>query len=316
MIVTACVLAVISALALAAGTHLQHRGVSAAMGKTSAGGTAPSLRACLRTPVWLSGTGAVVVATLLNVLALAMAPVALVQPLGVLSLVAAAVISTRTSGLRVRGPLLAGILTCVTGVIVFVSGSATVARTAPLPDDAAWALAGLLACAALAAGVVLMTRAGHLVRVAGSGVLFGLVAVSVHAVAPVLGRRFLGLSSSGAAPAPGLTATLVLVILLAIVAGLGSWMVQTAYASGPPETVLAGLTVLDPMIAVVVGAVVLHEYTLPAPGITLMLTASATAAVLGILTVVRNHPGVQGTQRNVPLAEHRTHDVTTQIARG
>ncbi len=39
--------------------------------------------------------------------------------------------------------------------------------------------------------------------------------------------------------------------LLAILAagGLGSWFVQSAYSGGPPDLVIAGLTVIDPMTA-------------------------------------------------------------------
>jgi drug/metabolite transporter (DMT)-like permease len=219
-----------------------------------------------------------------------MAPVALIQPLGVLSLVCAALISTRTSRLRVRGRLLAGIATCVVGVLVFVGGSATVARTGALHDGAGVGLLVLLAVAAVAAGVVLATRAGHVARVTVSGVLFGMVAVSVHAVAPIIAGALFGLP--GASSGPRLTVLITVVLLVGVVAALGSWLVQTAYASGPPETVLAGLTVLDPMVAVLVGAVVLHEYTLPSPIITVLLALSALAAVAGIATVVRHHPGV------------------------
>ncbi|MGO1318655.1 MAG: DMT family transporter [Galactobacter sp.] len=316
MIVSACLLALISAAALAVGTHLQHRGVALAMAAASEPGrpkTAVSLGSCLRTPLWLLGTAVVVTATVLNVVALAMAPVALVQPLGVFSLVVAAVISARTFGLRVPGPLLAGILACVVGVGVFVAGSSTVVRVVPMSSDTAWGLAGLLACALLAAALVLFTRAGHLLRVVVSGVLFGMVAVSVHSVAPILARLVFGQrpdgsasagsSSAGAASAgteslaagfqpPGLTVMVILVALICAVTAVGAWLVQTAYASGPPETVLAGLTVLDPLVAVLVGATLLHEYALPSPAVTVMLVAAAVVAVIGIVTVVRHHPGV------------------------
>jgi drug/metabolite transporter (DMT)-like permease len=334
MIVTACLLAVISAVALAVGTHLQHRGVAlAAHGSApdehSGTGRVPSFLACLRTPVWVLGAGSVVIATVLNVLALAMAPVALVQPMGVISLVVAAIISTRSSGLRFRGPLLAGIVACVAGIVVFVVGSSTVSRHGTLSDDAAWALAGLLAFAAVAAAVVLGRRRGHLIRVAVSGVAFGLVAVSVHAVAPVLGRTLLHLPLPGTGTVPGLPVTVLLVALIAVLAATGSWLVQTAYASGPPETVLAGLTVLDPMIAVLVGAALLHEYTLPAPTITLLLVVSAVVATVGIGTVVRHHPGVVGHRSGMTApptsadrapdgfhAHPQAHDETARIARG
>ena len=43
-------------------------------------------------------------------------------------------------------------------------------------------------------------------------------------------------------------------------AGLGGfYLVQTAYAVGPPDLVIAGLTVVDPIVAVGIGVIVLGE---------------------------------------------------------
>ena len=40
---------------------------------------------------------------------------------------------------------------------------------------------------------------------------------------------------------------------------VGGWLVQQAFASGPPEVVIACLTVVDPIVAVLLGAVLLGE---------------------------------------------------------
>ena len=49
------------------------------------------------------------------------------------------------------------------------------------------------------------------------------------------------------------------VVALIAAALLGSYFVQSAYSHGPPDLVVAGLTVIDPLVAVTVGIVVLGE---------------------------------------------------------
>lgn len=328
MIIQAMFLAGSGACALAVGTHLQHRGVVLAAnrdtgpGAAAHPGRAPHLKDCLRTPTWLFGLLMVLVATVMNMVALALAPVALVQPLGVVSLICAALISTRTLGLRMTPGLVLGILACMIGVVGFVTTSAVHAHAALLTDATAWGLAVLLGAAVVTGLVVLKLRAGHLVSVAVSGVLFGLVAVSVHLVLPVIARGLFDIAGPGTATAPSLVVVVVLILLLAGVAGLGSWLVQTAYASGPPETVLAGLTVLDPMIAVLVGATVLGEYGGAGAALVAAMTGSVLLAVAGIVLVVRHHPGLGMPDSAVPHPADptpggdgpRAH--TTQPARG
>ena len=98
------------------------------------------------------------------------------------------------------------------------------------------------------------SRAGHLARVAAAGIVFGCVASGAHVAA----ARFL---AGEGLPLP----VWIVIAALAPASAVGVWLVQTAYASGSAATVLAGLTVIDPIAAVTVGTVVLGEYgTLPA----------------------------------------------------
>jgi ABC-type nitrate/sulfonate/bicarbonate transport system permease component len=53
--------------------------------------------------------------------------------------------------------------------------------------------------------------------------------------------------------------TLLCLIALVAAVALGGWFVQNAYAKGPPDLVIAGLTVIDPMVAVTIAIVVLGE---------------------------------------------------------
>lgn len=67
------------------------------------------------------------------------------------------------------------------------------------------------------------------------------------------------------------------------------YLVQNAYAMGPPDLVVAGLTVVDPMVGVTIGIVVLGEAAgAPIWSIPLFVLAGA-AAVTGVLQLAR-HP--------------------------
>jgi hypothetical protein len=53
--------------------------------------------------------------------------------------------------------------------------------------------------------------------------------------------------------------TIVCIVALLTGTAIGAYFVQTAYASGPPDLVIAGLTVIDPIVAIVIGLAVLRE---------------------------------------------------------
>lgn len=309
-------IAVVAALCLALGAHLQHRAVAGDTASpsvmTGAGPPSPRrLMRLLRSPLWVLGLGLLTLETGLNMVALGMAPVALVQPIGTLSLVAAVILGNRASR-PVRSPdrrtsedgrvlssssrhvlsnprVLGGIgLTLLsTGLFVGIS-----AQWSTAPEAAASELVTLtfllLGVAGLGA-VVAMSAVGHAARVVAAGVLFGLVAAGAHALLHAFAGSASGLSAMLDSVAP-----VHVVLLIGLLAGsvVGFWIVQTAYASGPPETVLAGLTVMDPLTAVLVGAAVLGEGTAMPLLVVLLLLLTGTAAVAGVLVLVRVHPSV------------------------
>lgn len=294
MFIIPVLLAVVGAVGLAAGTHLQHRVVRTGASRA------------WRQPRWLLGGAVIAAATALNVVALGLAPVSIVQPIGALALIVAVVISARSSGLRITAGLAAGIVLTVLAVAAFVAVSAGHARDAQPTEERMLQLAALL-CGCIAFGLLLAaSRVGHHARVAAAGVVYGAVASAMHvvAVAGVAALRRLGADGAdGADRAPHGALILLLLGLLLAAALAGLWLVQTAYASGPPETVLAGLTVLDPLVAVGIGMLLLGEYApLPPPAIA-GIAVSGAAAAAGIVLIARHHPEL--TDPAAPVAPHR-----------
>ena len=288
----AIVVALAAAGCLALGTHAQHRAVASG---------ATTLRSFSRSPLWLAGMGLLVLETVLNILALGLAPVALIQPLGALSLVAIVLLGLREGRAQhFTRRVVAGIVLTIASVGLFVGLSAPWSTPPEAAPARVLLLAFLLVSFSVLAGAVAVSALGHLVRILCGGAVFGAVAASAHVLIHDVRAALPG--------APDLShamSTVHWVLLGAMVAGslTGMWVIQTAYRSGPPETVLAGLTVIDPLVAVGIGTFLLGEYShLPIPVLGVLLLTAATA-VVGVCLLVRAHPAVEQSVTGPPLRD-------------
>ena len=140
-----------------------------------------------------------------------------------------------------------------------------------------------LACTAVAlVGILTIRHPRQLLLISGAGVLFAFCATNMHVVSShIVATGFV----EGLASLPWLNA-----IALAASGLVGSWLVQSSYSAGPPEMVIAGLTVIDPIIAVVLGATLLGE---AADAAVLPLLGMALFGVLACAAVVvlsKHHP--------------------------
>jgi uncharacterized membrane protein len=93
--------------------------------------------------------------------------------------------------------------------------------------------------------------------------------------------------------------------LLGVAVALGGWFVQNAYSSGPPDLVIAGLTVIDPMIAVLIAAIVLGEAKTANVLTVIIFLVCAIAAILGVLLLSQFHPQVLLAKRKAALWSRR-----------
>lgn len=254
--------------------------------------------AFLRRPGWwlglvLGGGGAA-----LHIAALTMAPMALVQPLGVLAIPAAVLVVGLRARRRPPLPVVLSAALCVLSIAVFVLVAAP-ELSSPVPQ-----LRPVVLGAAVVAGVV-AGLAGW-ARTAGTGwwppvalalagaMAFGLVAGLVKTAALLL-------EAGGFGPA-----VLGLGVLAVLAALVGGWLVQQAYAAGPPEVVLACLTVVDPVVAVVLGLVLLGEGSGLAAGTVVGMSLAGLAAAGGALTLARRHPDARPATRVAAPATERT----------
>jgi hypothetical protein len=122
--------------------------------------------------------------------------------------------------------------------------------------------------------------------VIAAGTLFGFVVtlakVVIDRVRTIMGTPF----EFGAAD----ILTLLCLLGLGAAALLGTYFVQTAHSSNPPDIVVAGLTVIDPLVAVSIGIIVLGEASGAPLWAILAFVVAAAAAIWGVVSLSRHHP--------------------------
>ncbi|MBV1942537.1 glycosyltransferase [Streptomyces sp. BV286] len=309
----AVVLAVLGACGYAVGAKLQHEAARPRRGDACA---SRSLRVLVRCPRWWAGLAVLGVATALHVGALWLAPVTVVQPLGVTAVLVSAVWGLRARRAHLTTATGLALVAVVAGAGMFALLAARV--TEPTQVTAAAQLwAGLLVslavlgCSGLA--VLLRGRGRFLVQAVGAGIAYGCMPVLIRAASEEFTSN--GVSAALGGTLGGLT-----------LAGLaGFWLSQRALAVGPPEVTLACLTVVDPFVAVVLGVGVLGE----APGLSLATVVAGlacwTLAVVGVLrlslatpfphlTPGRQSPGRSSTRQEYVM--HNAHPRTQTIVIG
>jgi drug/metabolite transporter (DMT)-like permease len=284
-------LALLGACFLAVGAQRQGSAVRSNTGGLSLNST--GFMRLLRNPRWILGLILLIAGMVCNVIALSLASLTVVQPIGAIALVITTIVNSRDQGVRINRATVVAISACVTGSALFVLLALNVTRKnhVVLPDQELTAV--LLLCIAVAVfgtlAAVFKRRLSAFAYILGAGVLFGFVAVLTKIIATHLldpnGRFFLNVP-------------LYSVIAIIAAAGLGSWFVQSAYATGPPDLVIAGLTVIDPIVGIAVGIAVLGELQPNVESvIAIAMGGAAIVAIVGVIALSRHHPDVVRRQK-------------------
>ncbi|HKT57010.1 MAG TPA: DMT family transporter [Microbacterium sp.] len=289
-------LALLGAVFMSFGAQYQHRGVVKVGRLTgvsgSSGLTVRHFLNLLRRPSWVFGTLMLGAAVISQLTALAFAPLILVQPLGAISLVITTLLNARLSGHKPTGKSVTSIIACVGGIFVFVTIAALFATDTPVSDLQLLIILGLLVVMLVALVTVwlLVRRKTHpLFYVVASGVLYGFVATLAKTVITRLQSQDVN------------WLTILCAVGLVAALAVGAYFVQTAYAVGPPDLVVAGLTVIDPMVAVLIGLTILREAeTAPWPAL-LGFAVAGLIAVYGVFSLARNHPQVISDSQQLPI---------------
>lgn len=286
MVWLAVTAAITGAFFLAFGTQRQSSAVRASAGGLNVTGL--GMVRLFKTPRWVFGLVLLGMGMSLNVYALANAPLTVVQPIGAIALVITTVVNAREHHIKMNRPTILAIIACMIGSVGFVILAIQVSAADHMITVSQELLTIMILVVVVlvfgGAVVMLPHRLGAFFYIMGAGVLFGFVAVLVRTIAIALldpNGRFLA------------NVTWYSVLAVVVAGLLGSYFVQNAYSKGPPDLVIAGLTVIDPIVGISIGIAILGELDPNVrPAMALSMVAAGCIAIVGVIALSRHHPDV------------------------
>ncbi|MCC2592655.1 hypothetical protein LKO27_04390 [Tessaracoccus sp. OS52] len=295
-IVLAIGLQVISSFLFASGATLQHLGVKSTFdptgrqssNKLSFGGM---LRLFL-IPKWLLGLLCVLAGAGLHLVALSMAPVAVVQPVGILAVPWSVMLASKIHGHKIPSRIWMAVGITVLGVVGFTIFSSVFAKGEKEFSFQGVVVSFLVVCVLCGVLSFFASRAVAWAK----AMLWSSVGAIFYGLASGMMKAAMNLVQGGGFD---LFHWQVLVVIGFMIAcyGLGVWMIQQGYASGPAEITVGTMTTVDPFVAVIFGLFILGEGAgmgpLPAVGMAL----SGAVAVFGVLLLSRDHPDAMAERR-------------------
>lgn len=286
----AIAIVVFSSFLFAGGATIQHLAISkAAHGdETNPSMTLRQMFSLLKNRLWLVGLATVVTGASLHIVGVALAPVTVVQPVGILAVPWSVLLAAKIHGFKPTKVIWTAVVLTILGIVGFTYFSASTAAEETVLDF--WRIV---------IGVPVVFVMGALLG------YLGMKATSF--------RRCLLLASAGSfffGMSPTMIKTLFAILgrdhywsdpLLYVVLGylltcylLGAWLIQQAYANGPAEIVVGSMTTTDPIVAVTFALVALGEGARVGflPGLGMLVTGAV--AIGGVVVLSKFHPDALG----------------------
>ena len=288
-IVLAIGLQVIGSFLFASGATLQHLGVKSTFdpsGKTSSNRlTMGGMLRLFKIRKWLLGLVFVFSGAAFHLIALTMAPVAVVQPVGILAVPWSVLLAAKIHGHTVPGRIWKAVSITILGVVGFTIFSSLFATGEKPFEFTPILISFIVVCALCAVLSVIATRAASWAK----AMLWSSVGAIFYGLASGLMKAAMNLVQSHGFSLLHWQVLAVIAFMLACY-GLGVWMIQQGYASGPAEITVGTMTTVDPFVAVLFGLIVLGEGIGMGIGPTLGMIVSGAVAVYGVVLLSRDHP--------------------------
>lgn len=282
----AVALVVVGSFCFASSAFLQH----AAVGRQLDGNVGKqrmrmdSLLAAVRRPRWVAGLLLLATSFFLQVIALTMAPVSVVQPVGLLAFPWSVLLAAWGARTPVPRRMQAAVAMTVAAILGFsIVTGLHAAPDSGLDQSRVFIGAGMVYLVA-----VLFVRLGSrgperwrcLFWSSAGALFYGLEAALVKSVIEFvrLPKWYNNV---------GLVAIAVMLVVGAVVAG---WLIQQGYATGPSEIVVGSMTVTSPVVAVTYGIAVLGEGSALTPTASVLMACLGAVAVAGVVLLTRYHP--------------------------
>lgn len=283
----AIVVMVCASLFFATGATLQHTAISRMVDHQAENKTMSKaqLVRMVTNPRWLGALAIVVCGFCLHVTAITMAPVTVIQPLGILAVPWSILMASKIHGHRITKPMWLAVGITLAGIVMFTSMAA--ANAAPDHNTHPEAvLRGAVVVYALGCFFAILAWRGKsalwrsLWWATGGSFLFGLSSAMIKALS-VMNRE------------PGFMFSMWFWILGAMflaTLATGGLMIQQGYACGPAEVVVGSMDTTDPIVGVAFGLVLLGEGINIDPLEAGFMSLAAMIAVSGVVVLLRYHP--------------------------
>lgn len=282
----AILIVALSSLLFATGATLQHLAIMDIADRDSDNPSmgAGQLLRMIRTPKWLLGLTVISIGAGAHIVGLLMAPVTVVQPVGILAVPWSVLMAAKIHKHRVSPQMWGGVAMTILGIVAFTFFSASKAA----PDAQVNPLTVLIGCLVVYAlgfafdGVGLWGpgRMRSLMWATGGSFFYGLSSALIKSVSTMLKD-------------PDFHANALFWVLVPFLIGsyvLGGISIQQGYATGPAEGVVASMTTTDPVVGVAFGLIILGEGVLITWPYAVGMVIGGAIAIAGVVVLSKYHP--------------------------
>lgn len=280
---------VVSSFLFASGAILQSLGVKSTFdpGATASSNrlTIKGLLSLFKIPKWLLGLVLVFAGAGIHLVALSFAPVTVVQPVGILAVPWSVLLASRIHKHHLTGRLWAAVGVTVLGVVGFTIFSSLFATGKKQVDFMPMFIAFLVVCAVCAVLSFIATRSAPWLK----AMMWSSVGATFYGLASGFMKAAMDLVLEHKQPFTGWQVIGTVAMMLACY-GLGVWMIQQGYASGPAEITVGTMTTVDPFVAVLFGLIVLGEGANMGIGPAIGMAVTGAIAVFGVVMLSKDHP--------------------------
>ncbi|MCB1297545.1 MAG: hypothetical protein KDB08_01010 [Microthrixaceae bacterium] len=297
-------LALASAVVLSVGNILQSRGVRTMTAGAMPKGVVAQFWHLVRNRFWLIGGLLLGLSILFQLASLTFAPLMVVQPIGVTALVFTVLITSVAAKQKPAAAVVRAITICVLGVASFVTVAAIVSTQHAITGQQLGAVLVVLVAVLLSTAAIFLLSRRRTVPAIMWVVLGGVYSGFVVTLGKTVILRVQAILTSGAFTLDLANVLTILCVLgIAVAGGLSIYFVQLAHASNRAEVVVAGLTVIDPAVAVIFSITILAEASNAPPIAMIAFIIAGAVAVLGVFALSRAEADVpEGTASQGPAA--------------
>ncbi len=289
MIGFAILLQVLGSFLFAGGAALQSLGVRSTFDEdTPASDNRLSIRGLLELvliPKWSLGLLCVLLGAGINFAALTFAPIAVVQPIGIVAVIWSVLLAARIHKHRISGHVWIAVAVTFVGLVGF-----TIISTRNATGNEEATLLSLLVTfgVVVTISVVMSAITPHvtpwlkaMLWSSIGAMLYGMATGMLKATADMVLTYH----------EPWLDPKVLVAIALMLVGFLGGvWMIQQGYASGPAEITVATMTTVDPVVAVLFGLIVLAEGRYMGVWAGTGMMVMGAVAIYGVVMLSHYHP--------------------------